>query len=134
MAYRFNNLPDGMEDLGPMTDLQNNFQGILDASGNKATSITKPPIEWLKDEVLSAQEGKDYFYPKLETPLATEYGATRDHKMFYPMERELFMQLFAIHISKYLFGVELMKIEEVEDGYDFTLNPEFSNLPVYQKD
>lgn len=132
MGFRFNELPAGMEDMGPMADLKDNLKSILDSSGNKVSSMTKPPIEWIKDEELSAEQGKNFFYPKLETPLATEYGATRGHKMFYPMERELFLQLFVIHVSKYLFGVECMLIDEVEGGYDFSLNPKFQSLPVYQ--
>lgn len=128
------NLPAGMEDLGPSEGLAQNHPHLLNASGQPMQSggVKAPPVEWVRDEELTKNNKKPFWYPKLDTPLATEYGSSRSHKMFYPGEREMFIQLFAIHISEYLFGTPCVKI--ADDNMSFVYNPEFDKLPTYRKE
>lgn len=132
-----NTLPDGMEDLGPSQDLAQNHPQLLGAHGQPLKDVTpnikEPPVVWIKDEELSADQGEDLWFPKMEVEnIATELGGSRNHKLFYPGEREMFINLFAMHISKYLFGVECVMIEETEEDVVFAANPEFSKLPTYE--
>lgn len=140
MGIRYNpELPEGMEDLGPSEGIAQNHPHLLNASGQpvssgNTSSLKSPPIEWVKDEELTKNNKKPFYYPKLEIDgIATEYGASRNHKMFYKGEREMFIQVFAMHISKYLFNVECVRIAETDDSSYFEVNPDFENLPVYDK-
>ena len=129
-------LPDGMEDLGPSQDLAQNHPNLLGANGQPMKDVTpnikEPPVVWIKDEELSESQGEDFWFPKLEIEgIAAELSGSRNHKLFYPGERQMFINLFAMHISKYLFGVECVQLKETEEDVVFVANPEFDKLPVY---
>ena len=131
-----NELPEGMEDLGPSQDLAQNHPELLGASGQPvgAPSVKAPPVEWIKDEELTTNPKKPYYYPKLDTPLATEYGSPRQGRLFYPGEREMFIQVFAMHISDYLFGIPCIIAKEDENTTWFEPNPAFKDLPCIDID
>lgn len=129
-------LPPGMDDLGPSQDLNQGHPKLLGANGQPAeapAAVKAPPIEWILDEENTTNPKKPLYYPKLETPIAVEFGASRPHKMFFPGERNLFINLFTMHLSQYLFGIPCMKISQDGDGaYGVRINPEFDELPTYK--
>ena len=141
MQHRNDDLPPGMEDLGPSQELTPQHPRLVDASGQplikekSGPSLVEPPLVWVKDDEATTNNKKPYYFPKMDVPgIATEFGATRDCKLFYPGERELFINLFAMHISKYLFGVECVDVVESENDITFQPNPKFAELPVYKVD
>ena len=136
-----NRLPEGMVDLGPSESLNPDSPKILDSNGQatqpqQSIPAVEPPVVWMKDEDLSVEGEEPFYYPKFDVPgIATEYGAARQHKMFFPGEREAFLNIYTAHISSYLFGIECVTLIENDEGFvGFAQNPEFAALPVCQDD
>jgi hypothetical protein len=90
------------------------------------------PFQWVEDLDQKDEEGNYLWFPVFDIEgVAIEAGESRPHKELYNGERQLFLQVFTNHISKLLFGIPCLNIEQELDDTIVSPNPEFQSLPFY---